>query len=213
MKKRTNCPAVSCNSVGRASPPAAETPSDASVSSDGSSSQSVSSAQEESTSVEDRSAGGDVSVDRPRGQLGRRQQFQRPGRGCLHPGPGGHLRQYNHPDPAVLRTACGDQALGPAASDPHGDRAGARVEPDPEPASEPATDPEPEPRARGRHGGRRPGLHRPERLQPHRRHRLPHQQLLRTQLPGPGEDGELIYNGFTVYTYRENGMETVEDVL
>ena len=30
---------------------------------------------------------------------------------------------------------------------------------------------------------------------------------------GPGEDGELIYNGFTVYTYRENGVETVEDVL
>ena len=30
---------------------------------------------------------------------------------------------------------------------------------------------------------------------------------------GPGEDGELIYSGFTVYTYRENGVETVEDVL
>ena len=30
---------------------------------------------------------------------------------------------------------------------------------------------------------------------------------------GPGEDGELIYDGFTVYTYRENGVETVEDVL
>lgn len=29
---------------------------------------------------------------------------------------------------------------------------------------------------------------------------------------GPGEDGELYYNGFTVYTYRENGVETVVDV-
>ena len=29
----------------------------------------------------------------------------------------------------------------------------------------------------------------------------------------PGEDGELVYDGFTVYTYRENGVETVEDVL
>ena len=30
---------------------------------------------------------------------------------------------------------------------------------------------------------------------------------------GPGEDGELFYDGFTVYTYREDGVETVEDVL
>ena len=30
---------------------------------------------------------------------------------------------------------------------------------------------------------------------------------------GAGEDGELIYDGFTVFTYRENGVETVEDVL
>ena len=29
---------------------------------------------------------------------------------------------------------------------------------------------------------------------------------------GPGEDGVLYYNGFTVYTYRENGYERVEDV-
>lgn len=29
---------------------------------------------------------------------------------------------------------------------------------------------------------------------------------------GDGEDGELYYNGFTVYTYRENGAETVVDV-
>jgi hypothetical protein len=29
---------------------------------------------------------------------------------------------------------------------------------------------------------------------------------------GEGEDGELSYNGFTVYTYRENGIETVQDV-
>lgn len=29
---------------------------------------------------------------------------------------------------------------------------------------------------------------------------------------GPGEDGELYYNGFTVYTYRENDVETVVDV-
>ena len=26
---------------------------------------------------------------------------------------------------------------------------------------------------------------------------------------GAGEDGNLYYNGFTVYTYRENGTETV----
>ena len=29
---------------------------------------------------------------------------------------------------------------------------------------------------------------------------------------GDGEDGEWRYNGFTVYTYRENGAETVTDV-
>ena len=30
---------------------------------------------------------------------------------------------------------------------------------------------------------------------------------------GPGEDGELHYDGFTVYTYRENGVETINAVL
>lgn len=30
---------------------------------------------------------------------------------------------------------------------------------------------------------------------------------------GDGEDGELVYDGFTVYTYRENGAETIETVL
>ena len=29
---------------------------------------------------------------------------------------------------------------------------------------------------------------------------------------GDGEDGELFYNGFTVYTYRENGVDKVTDV-
>lgn len=29
---------------------------------------------------------------------------------------------------------------------------------------------------------------------------------------GPGEDGELRYDGFTVYTYREDGVETVTEV-
>ena len=29
---------------------------------------------------------------------------------------------------------------------------------------------------------------------------------------GPGEDGELCYDGFTVYTYREGDKEVVEDV-
>lgn len=29
---------------------------------------------------------------------------------------------------------------------------------------------------------------------------------------GSGEDGELVYEGFTVYTYREGGRETVVDV-
>lgn len=29
---------------------------------------------------------------------------------------------------------------------------------------------------------------------------------------GPGEDGNLYYDGFIVYTYRENGVETVEYV-
>lgn len=29
---------------------------------------------------------------------------------------------------------------------------------------------------------------------------------------GPGEDGNLYYEGFTVYTYRENGTETVRVV-
>lgn len=30
---------------------------------------------------------------------------------------------------------------------------------------------------------------------------------------GDGEDGELFYDGFTVYTYRLNGTETVQDVV
>ena len=30
---------------------------------------------------------------------------------------------------------------------------------------------------------------------------------------GDGEDGELLYDGFTVYTYRENGVETIQTVL
>ena len=30
---------------------------------------------------------------------------------------------------------------------------------------------------------------------------------------GDGEDGELIYDGFTVYTYREGGTEIVQDVI
>lgn len=29
---------------------------------------------------------------------------------------------------------------------------------------------------------------------------------------GPGQDGELTYDGFTVYTYREGENETVEEV-
>jgi len=29
---------------------------------------------------------------------------------------------------------------------------------------------------------------------------------------GEGEDGVWVYEGFTVYTYRENGNETVEAV-
>lgn len=29
---------------------------------------------------------------------------------------------------------------------------------------------------------------------------------------GNGEDGELVYEGFTVFTYRENDKETVKDV-
>ena len=29
---------------------------------------------------------------------------------------------------------------------------------------------------------------------------------------GPGEDGELYYDGFTVYTYRYEGVETIVDV-
>lgn len=42
------------------------------------------------------------------------------------------------------------------------------------------------------------------------------QPLARDYAPsclGSGEDGELIYNGFTVYTYREGNTETVTDVL
>ena len=30
---------------------------------------------------------------------------------------------------------------------------------------------------------------------------------------GSGEDGELFYDGFSVYTYREGNTETVKDVL
>ena len=29
---------------------------------------------------------------------------------------------------------------------------------------------------------------------------------------GPGDDGNLYYDGFTVYTYRENGVETIRIV-
>ncbi|MCR5090762.1 MAG: hypothetical protein K6C08_14785 [Oscillospiraceae bacterium] len=30
---------------------------------------------------------------------------------------------------------------------------------------------------------------------------------------GPGQDGELVYDGFTVYTYREGSAETILDVI
>ncbi len=30
---------------------------------------------------------------------------------------------------------------------------------------------------------------------------------------GPGEDGELHYDGFTVYTYKENSSEIIQNVL
>ena len=30
---------------------------------------------------------------------------------------------------------------------------------------------------------------------------------------GSGEDGEWFYDGFTVYTYREGDVETIQDVL
>ena len=30
--------------------------------------------------------------------------------------------------------------------------------------------------------------------------------------PGVGEDGNLYYEGFTVYTYKEDGVEEVVDV-
>ncbi len=30
---------------------------------------------------------------------------------------------------------------------------------------------------------------------------------------GDGEDGELIYSGFTVYTYRDASGEVVQDVI
>jgi len=33
-----------------------------------------------------------------------------------------------------------------------------------------------------------------------------------TSCLGPGQDGNLYYDGFTVYTYRENGTETVRHV-
>lgn len=29
---------------------------------------------------------------------------------------------------------------------------------------------------------------------------------------GPGEDGELVYDGFVVYSYKENGSEVVQSV-
>ena len=29
---------------------------------------------------------------------------------------------------------------------------------------------------------------------------------------GSGEDGELVYNGFTVYTYKEGDSEVVQNV-
>ena len=34
-----------------------------------------------------------------------------------------------------------------------------------------------------------------------------------TSCLGPGEDGELRYEGFTVYTYKEGQRETVHDVI
>ena len=86
-------------------------------------------------------------------------------------------------------------------------------EPDPEPASEPATDPEPEPEpvaatadaARAYIGQSASSLIAAI--------GSPISSSYAPSCLGPGEDGELIYNGFTVYTYRENGVETVEDVL
>ena len=84
-------------------------------------------------------------------------------------------------------------------------------EPDPEPASEPAADPEPEPvaatadAARAYIGQSASSLIAAI--------GSPISSSYAPSCLGPGEDGELVYDGFTVYTYRENGVETVEDVL
>ena len=40
----------------------------------------------------------------------------------------------------------------------------------------------------------------------------PEERSYASSCNGPGEDGELYYSGFTVYTYRENDVETIVDV-
>lgn len=86
------------------------------------------------------------------------------------------------------------------------------AEPDPEPTPEPQPDPEPKPtpvptkETASAYIGKSVSSMIAAIGEPSGRDYAP-------SCLGDGEDGELFYDGFTVYTYRVNGKETVQDVV
>ena len=151
--------------------------------------------------------GGDASGRTPPSRRpGRRQQFQAPG-GELRRGPGGTPPRLQ---PAVTSPPRRGTQPSPRLRSPTVTAPEPEPERDPEPP-EPSADPEPEPvaatadAARAYIGQSASSLIAAI--------GSPISSSYAPSCLGPGEDGELIYDGFTVYTYRENGVETVEDVL
>ena len=161
--------------------------------------------------MEDRSAGGDVSVTAPEDS---------PAGDSSSSASAGDASTQDQEDASASTTTQTQQSSGqPAVTQPSVQQPQtptvtapeSEPEPDPEPASEPAADPEPEPvaatadAARAYIGQSASSLIAAI--------GSPISSSYAPSCLGPGEDGELVYDGFTVYTYRENGLETVEDVL
>ena len=178
--------------------------SDASASQDGSESQSVSSSEEETTqeesSAQHSASVGDISVDPPAdASVGDDSTQESGGSGSSQPA---------QEEPSSSDELCGyppaQNSSQSAAQEP------VMTAPEPDPVQE-EPDPQPEPvpatadSARAYIGQSVSSLIAAI--------GSPISSSYAPSCLGPGEDGELIYDGFTVYTYRENGTETVEDVL
>ena len=178
-------------------------PSDASSAQDGSGSQSVSSSQEEIASVED-SSSGDATVTAPEDSSAGGATVTAPGDASV-----------SHPAQGTASGSSGEICAYPPAPETDEPQTEEPTVTEPEPAEEPAPEPEPEPEPE-------PVAATADAARAYIGQSVssmiaalgsPISSSYAPSCLGPGEDGELIYDGFTVYTYRENGVETVEDVL